>query len=106
MFPTDKTGDSASESVSKVIDMIHKSGVNYKLTAMGTIVETETLEEALDIVNKSYKVLELFSNRVYSSLKLDIRKGKTNRLAQKIESIESKIGKVNKYPLSPDKILI
>ena len=106
MFPTDKTGDSASESVSKVIDMIHKSGVNYKLTAMGTIVETETLEEALDIVNKSYKVLELFSNRVYSSLKLDIRKGKTNRLTKKIESIKSKNDKVNKYPLSPDKILI
>ncbi|PLX10929.1 MAG: hypothetical protein C0597_15955 [Marinilabiliales bacterium] len=96
MFPTDKTGDSASESVSKIIDMINNSGVNYKLTAMGTIVETETLEEALDIVNKSYKVLESFSKRVYSSIKLDIRKEKSNRLHQKIESIESKIGKVNK----------
>ena len=96
MFPTDKSGDSASESVSKVIDMINKSGVNYKLTAMGTIIETETLEEALDIVNKSYKVLEPFSKRVYSSITLDIRKEKSNRLEQKIESIESKIGKVKK----------
>ena len=95
MFPTDKTGDSASESVSKVIRMIKESGVNYKLTAMGTVIETETLEEALDIVNKSYKVLEPIANRVYSSVKLDIRKGKSNRLEQKIESIESKIGKVN-----------
>ena len=95
MFPTDKTGDSASDSVSKIIEMIHKSGVTYKLTAMGTIVETETLDEALTIVNKSYKVLEPFSNRVYSSIKLDIRKGKTGRLNQKIESIESKIGKIN-----------
>ncbi len=96
MFPTDKSGDSASESVSKVIEMIHKSGVNYKLTAMGTIIETETIEEALDIVNRSYKVLEPFSKRVYSSIKLDIRKEKSNRLQQKIESVESKIGKVNK----------
>ncbi len=96
MFPTDKSGDSASESVSKIIEMIHKSGVNYKLTAMGTIIETETLEEALDIVNRSYKVLEPFSKRVYSSVKLDIRKEKSNRLQQKIESIESKIGNVNK----------
>jgi len=95
MFPTDKTGDSASESVSKVIRMIKESGVNYKLTAMGTVIETETMEEALDIVNKSYKVLEPIANRVYSSVKLDIRKGKSNRLEQKIESIESKIGKVN-----------
>ena len=96
MFPTDKSGDSASESVSKIIEMIHKSGVNYKLTAMGTIIETETLEEALDIVNRSYKVVEPFSKRVYSSVKLDIRKEKSNRLQQKIESIESKIGNVNK----------
>lgn len=96
MFPTDKSGDSASESVSKVIDMINKSGVNYQLTAMGTIIETETLDEALDVVNKSYEVLEPFSNRVYSSIKLDIRKGKSERLQQKIESIESKIGKINK----------
>ncbi len=96
MFPTDKTGDSASESVSKIIDMINKSGVTYKLTAMGTIIETETIEEALDIVNRSYKVLEPFSKRVYSTITLDIRKEKSNRLNQKIESIESKIGKVSK----------
>ncbi|HAF30351.1 MAG TPA: hypothetical protein DCG75_15015 [Bacteroidales bacterium] len=94
MFPTDKTGDSASESVSKIIDMINKSGISYQLTAMGTIVETETLEEALEIVNRSYQVLEPFSNRVYSTITIDIRKGKSNRLTQKIESIESKIGKV------------
>lgn len=96
MFPTDKKGDSASESVSKVIKMIRESGVSYKLTAMGTIIETETIEEALEIVNKSYKVLEPFSKRVYSTLTMDIRKEKTNRLKQKIESIESKIGKVSK----------
>ena len=96
MFPTDKSGDSASESVSKVIEMIDKSGVNYKLTAMGTIIETETLEEALDIVNKSYKVLEPFSKRVYSTINIDIRKEKSNRLEQKIKSIEDRIGKVKK----------
>lgn len=95
MFPTDKSGDSASESVSKIIDMINKSGVSYKLSAMGTIIETETLDEALEIVNKSYQVLEPFSKRVYSTITIDIRKGKSNRMKQKIESIESKIGKIN-----------
>lgn len=96
MFPTDKTGDSASESVSKIIKMIKESGVNYKLTAMGTIIETETLAEALDIVDRSYEVLEPLANRVYSTITIDIRKGKENRLIQKIESVESKIGTVNK----------
>ncbi len=95
MFPTDK-GESVSQYVSKVIDMIRNSGYPYKLTAMGTIIETDTVREALDIVEKSYTVLEPFANRVYSSIKLDIRKGKNDRLKTKIESIENKIGEVNK----------
>ena len=95
MFPTDK-GASVSDYVSKIIAMIRSKNIRYKLTAMGTIVETETLEEALKIVQDSYTVLEPFSERVYSSIKLDIRKNKSDRLNTKIESIESKIGKVEK----------
>lgn len=94
MFPTDQ-GPSVSEFVSKVIDMINKSGVSYKLTAMGTIIETETLAEAQEIVQKAYDILEPYSDRVYSTIHFDIRKNKTGRLSQKIESIENKIGKVN-----------
>lgn len=94
MFPTDK-GTSVSEYVSKIIKMISESGKDYKLTAMGTIVETDTMEEALEIVNKSYKVLEPYSERVYSSLKFDIQKSKDNRLVKKIDSIKNKIGEVN-----------
>jgi len=94
MFPTDK-GASVSEFVSHIILMIKNKGYHYKLTAMGTIVETETLTEALQVIQDSYNVLEPYSDRVYSSVKFDIRKGKTNRLEQKVKSIESKIGKIN-----------
>lgn len=94
MFPTDK-GPSVSEHVSKVIEMIDKSGVTYKLTAMGTIIETETLPEALAIIQNAYNILEPYCDRVYSTMNLDIRKNKSGRLAQKIQSVESKIGKVN-----------
>ena len=94
MFPTDK-GGSVSQYVSRVIKMIKEDCESYKLTAMGTIIETSTLEEALNIVTKAYKILEKDSDRVYSSIKLDIRKNKDNRLDGKIKSIEDKIGKVN-----------
>ncbi len=92
MFPTDK-GDSVSEYVSRIIKMIDESGVSYKLTPMGTIVEVETLDEALRIVGKAYGQLEPDCGRIYSSLKLDIRQGKSERLQQKIASIEGKIGR-------------
>ncbi len=86
MFPTD-VGESKSEYVSKILDMIDKSGVSYKLTPMSTVVETETIDEALEIVKKSYEILEPYSNRVYSALKFDIRKERKNRLKAKIASI-------------------
>ena len=94
MFPTDK-GESLSEHVSKIIAMVRDSGVAYKLTAMGTIVETETVEEALALVQRAWEVLdEAGCSRAYSSLKLDIRKGKTGRLEGKIASVEEKIGAI------------
>ena len=95
MFPTDK-GESVSIFVSQVIKMIDQSGVSYRLTAMGTIIETDTMPEALAVVQKAYEILDTQGcNRIYSSLKLDIRKGKENRLMQKIQSVEAKIGTVN-----------
>lgn len=94
IFPTDK-GDSVSQYVSQVIDMIRESGVDYQLTAMGTLIETETFYEALDIVNKAYVILEPYSERVYSTLTVDIQKNKSNRLKSKVSAIEAKIGKVN-----------
>jgi uncharacterized protein (TIGR00106 family) len=92
MFPTDK-GESVSAYVARIIKMIDESGVPYKLTPMGTVFETESMEEALKIINEAYKQLEPDCNRVYSVVKFDIRKGKSNRLKQKIESVEKKLGK-------------
>ncbi len=90
MFPTD-VGESKSKYVGKILDMIDKSGVPYKLTPMSTVIETDTIEQALEIIKKSYEILEPHSNRVYSALKFDIRKNRDNRLKAKIESISKEL---------------
>ena len=96
MFPTDK-GESVSPYVSRIIKLFKENEYNYKLTPMGTVIETNTFREALDILEKSYNQLRTDCNRIYSSIKFDIREGSGNRLKQKIESIEKKIGGVNKW---------
>ena len=94
MFPTDQ-GESVSAYVSRVIEMIRETGIPYQLTPMGTILETETLEQALAVVQQAGAVLgQAGCNRIYSSLKLDIRKGKSNRLQGKVASIQERIGEV------------
>lgn len=91
IFPTDQ-GESVSEHVSKVIETIRGTGFIYQLTSMGTIVETENFEEATTILNLCYNVLEPFSNRVYCTAKFDVRKGRSNRIIEKVRTIEAMIG--------------
>ena len=96
MFPTDKS-ESKSKEVSEVIKIIRESGVNYQLTAMATLIETQTISEALALVEKCYlKLEELGCNRVYSTLKFDIRIGHENRLKTKIKKKKKHIGEVSK----------
>lgn len=99
MFPTSsdcQEGSSVSNYVSKIIDVIDKSAAAYQLTPMGTIIECASMREALDIIEKAYECLSE-CERVYSSLKFDIRKGKSNRLKSKIDSVEKKLGREVKH---------
>ena len=95
MFPTDK-GDSVSQYVSQVIKNIKESGVPYKLNPMGTTIETDTMAEALKIVQESYDILEPVSDRIYCSMNIDAQKNKGQRIVSKIASVEAKIGEVSK----------
>ncbi|MFB6317012.1 MTH1187 family thiamine-binding protein [Saccharicrinis sp. FJH54] len=93
MFPTDK-GESVSHYVSRLLEVIRDSGATYELTPMGTVIETETMDEALAMIKTCYDQLEPDCNRIYSSLKFDIRKGKPGRMKKKMQSILDKIGEV------------
>ena len=96
MFPTDK-GESVSPYVGEVLRMIRESGVDYRLTPMGTVIETERLSEALAIVERAEEVLRgQGCRRVYSAIKLDIRAGKGGRMEGKVRSVEEKIGEVRR----------
>jgi len=94
MFPTDK-GESVSPYVSRIIAMVRESGVPYQLNAMGTVIETASLEEAQGFVLKAYHLLQTDCNRVYCTVSFDIREGFIGRMEQKIASVEQKIGAVN-----------
>jgi len=96
MFPTDH-GESKSEYVGKIISLIRDSGFEYQLTPMATIIETNKISEALALAQKCYELLEsLDCNRVYATLKFDIRKGHKNRMKSKVDTIEKQIGKVSR----------
>lgn len=91
MFPTDK-GSSVSEFVCKIVKLISVTGFEYKLTSMGTIIETENIEQALELVKKSYQLLEKDSQRVYSTVSFDIQTNKPmGRINGKVKSVTDKL---------------
>jgi len=91
MIPLDK-GSSFSKFVAGNLDIIDKSGLDYRLGPMGTCVEGEW-EDLLALLTDCYRNLEQISERVSVSVKFDHRKSKSGRLSGKIESVESKVGR-------------
>lgn len=90
MFPTDK-GESVSSYVSQVVAEIRRSGYPCQLTAMGTLVETDTIEQATQVVSNCYHILEPACNRVYTTLTMDIRKDRNNMLKHKVQAVEDRL---------------
>lgn len=93
MFPTDK-GESVSEYVAQIIDVIDKSGITHQLTAMGTILEG-SWDEVFDVITRCFRVLEPQSNRISGSIKVDYRRGDKSRMKSKIEKVEKLLKEKN-----------
>jgi len=92
MFPTDST-ESKSAFVAKVLDIVDQSGLSYQLTPMGTIIEAESVGEVFAVIERAYDILGEESNRIYSAIKIDYRKGSVGRLNKKVGSVEAKLGR-------------
>ena len=95
IFPVDK-GAHISEYVSEVIKYIKDSGLSYKFSPMGTIVEAETVPELLKVVEEAYKIMDPISERVYCVMNLDYNKSKSGLIEGKTKSVEDRIGGVDK----------
>jgi uncharacterized protein (TIGR00106 family) len=86
------TGESVSRYVAECVDLIDKSGLDYEVHAMGTIVEGE-LADVLNLMSDCIEKLAAHSDRVSCTAKLDYRKGKSGRLVGKVDSVEQKLGR-------------
>ena len=91
MTPLSK-GESVSKYVARSLDIIDKSGLDYRLNPMGTVIEGEW-DEVLDVVKKCFDRMRKDCDRITTTIKVDYRKGKSGRITAKIESVEKKLKK-------------
>ena len=83
---------SLSAKVAEVLKIISDSGISYKLHSMGTILEGEW-DEIMRLIKKCHKKILKDSDRVLTTITIDDRKGRTDRIAGKVKSVEEKLGK-------------
>ena len=91
---TTTNGDtSMSKEIALVYNAIsHIQGLKTILTAMGTQIESNNLENILEAIKISHITLRNIGiERIMSSIRIDERLGKNNTLERKINSVKDKI---------------
>jgi uncharacterized protein (TIGR00106 family) len=91
MSPLEK-GPSVGEYVARSLKIIDDSGLDYRLHAMGTIVEGE-IDDVLGVLKKCLEAMASDCERITCTAKLDFRKGHSGRLQAKVASVEQKLGR-------------
>ncbi len=81
-----------SGHVAKIIERVEKSGLEYRLTPMATVVEGD-FDEVMALIIDCHKLMRKSSKRVYTSITIDDREGSRGRISGKIESVEKKLGR-------------
>ncbi|TKB70386.1 MAG: MTH1187 family thiamine-binding protein [Nitrospira sp.] len=89
MSPLGK-GESVGTYVSRSLEIIDKSGVDYRLNPMGTVLEGEW-DDVFRVVKKCYERMSKDCKRISCTIKVDYRKGYAGRLSGKVASIEKRL---------------
>lgn len=85
-------GSSIGDQIAEVLKIVDASGLPYRINPMGTVVEGEW-DDIMKLIKKCHETVLKTGERVITTISIDDRKGKPNRIEEKIKSIERRIGK-------------
>ncbi len=89
MSPLGK-GESVGKYVSRSLAIIDRSGVDYRLNPMGTVLEGEW-DQVFGVVRRCYERMRKDCSRISCTIKVDYRRGHTGRLGGKVASVEKRL---------------
>jgi uncharacterized protein (TIGR00106 family) len=85
-------GEELAGPIARVLDLVDGSGLPYRLTAMGTIVEGEW-DEVLGLVRRCHEALRGEAARVLTHITIDDRAAGAGRLDGKVRDVETALGR-------------
>ncbi|NIR50817.1 MTH1187 family thiamine-binding protein [candidate division KSB1 bacterium] len=80
---------SISEPIAKAVKIIHESGLEYRLTPMGTLIKGEW-KEVMNVVKMCHEAVREDFDRVITQIKIDDFKDKDVAFDDKIKSVQKK----------------
>ena len=96
MWPLGK-GESVGKYVARSLDIVDRSGLDYRLHAMGTVIEGEW-DAVMALVKRCHQLMRRQAGRVVTIITIDdrqvSRRGRAGvlRMDQKLRSLEARLG--------------
>lgn len=85
-------GSSIGDQLAEVLRLVDASGLPYKVNPMGTVVEGGW-DDVMKLIKKCHGTTMKTGERAITTIAIDDRKGKPNRIEEKVKSLERRIGK-------------
>ncbi|MFQ5651549.1 MAG: MTH1187 family thiamine-binding protein [bacterium] len=80
-----------SEPISKAVKIVHDSGLEYRLTPMGTLIKGEW-QDVMAVIKKCHEAVRHDFDRVMTHIKIDDVKDHESSFDEKVKSVEEKTG--------------
>jgi uncharacterized protein (TIGR00106 family) len=85
-------GASVGTYVARCLEIVDRSGVPYRLNAMGTVIEGE-FEDIMKLVARCHQAVAEDCERVSTIVKIDDRRGASGQLEAKVKAVERRLGR-------------
>ncbi|MBI5741488.1 MAG: MTH1187 family thiamine-binding protein [Nitrospirae bacterium] len=85
-------GPGIGDEVAKVLKLVEASKMPYKINPMGTVVEGNW-DQVMKLIKRCHAAVLNNGERVVTTISIDDRKGKPDRIEEKVKSVEKRLGK-------------
>ncbi|MCC6013507.1 MAG: MTH1187 family thiamine-binding protein [Candidatus Verstraetearchaeota archaeon] len=91
VIPMGTGSTSVSDYIAEVCKEVKNSGLRYMVTPMGTIIESENLDEIFNVIKKAHEVMvKMGIKRIVTTIKIDDRRDKERKMEDKVEVLKKK----------------
>jgi uncharacterized protein (TIGR00106 family) len=94
IIPIGTQSPSLSSLLTEVAKLIDRSGLDYRVGPMGTVVEGEW-DRIMTLAKQCHQAVLASTSRVMTTIRIDDRKDQpaSGRITRKVQSLEAKVGK-------------